>query len=235
MSELPTPGPRVWPRDERLRALIAGHLQAFHVQTAAPAASGATALHTAAVALAIVDEGHGADMPGLPQHTAWSTQAALLLTRRSLQLRRHAGQWALPGGRIDEGETAEQAALREVAEEVDLHLDTSAVLGRLDDFVTRSGFVITPVVVWAGAARDLTPNPDEVASVRRIPIAELLRADAPLLDPIEQSEHLVLRMPVGSEWIAAPTAALLYQFREVCIEGRPTRVSHFEQPLFAWK
>lgn len=235
MNEHPVPGPLAWPRDERLKALIQGHLRAFSVQAASAPAANAAPLHTAAVAIAVVDEGHGADLPGLPQHAAWSTQAALLLTRRSLHLRRHAGQWALPGGRVDEGETAEQAALREMAEEVDLLLDASAVLGRLDDYVTRSGFVITPVVVWAGAARELSPNPHEVASVHRIPIAEFLRADAPWLDPIEQSQHAVLRMPVGNDWIAAPTAALLYQFREVCIEGRDTRVGHFEQPLFAWK
>lgn len=219
------------PRDDALRERISRHLQAFGVQ------GGVTgdALHTAAVALAIVDEGLGADIRGLPKPGAWSTQAALLLTRRSAQLRRHAGQWALPGGRLDPGETPEQAALREMAEEVNLVLDESAVLGRLDDFVTRSGFVITPVVVWAGAARELVPNPAEVASVHRIAAAEFLRADAPLLDRIEESEHAVLRMPVGDDWIAAPTAALLYQFREVCLEGRATRVAHFEQPLFAWK
>lgn len=219
------------PRDEALRARITRHLQAFEVQSA-PAGG---PQHSAAVALAIVDEGLGADLRGLPKPAAWSTQAALLLTRRSSQLRRHAGQWALPGGRLDAGETPEQAALREMAEEVSLTLDASAVLGRLDDFVTRSGFVITPVVVWAGAARELTPNPHEVASVHRIRAAEFLRADAPLLDRIAQSEHEVLRMPVGDDWIAAPTAALLYQFREVCLEGRATRVAHFEQPLFAWK
>ncbi|WOB07556.1 CoA pyrophosphatase [Piscinibacter gummiphilus] len=219
------------PRDDALRARIERHLRAFDVQ-AAPA--GGT-LPTAAVALAIVDEGLGADLRGLPKPAAWSTQAALLLTRRSAQLRRHAGQWALPGGRLDAGETPEQAALREMAEEVNLVLDERAVLGRLDDFVTRSGFVITPVVVWAGAARELVPNPHEVASVHRIAAAEFLRADAPLLDRIDESEHAVLRMPVGDDWIAAPTAALLYQFREVCLEGRATRVAHFEQPLFAWK
>lgn len=49
------------------------------------------------------------------------------------------------------------------------------------------------------------------------------------------SVHPVLRMPVGDSWIAAPTAAILYQFRELCIGGRPTRVAHFEQPLFARK
>ena len=45
----------------------------------------------------------------------------------------------------------------------------------------------------------------------------------------------ILRMPVGDNWIAAPTAAILYQFREVCILGRDTRVAHFDQPAFAWR
>ena len=234
MPSQPAPSPRALPCDEPLRALIHHHLRAFSVQ-AAPAEGQAGALHHAAVAVAVIDEGHGANLTGFAQHTVWSTQAALLLTMRSQQLRKHAGQWALPGGRIDLGETPEQAALREMQEEVNLCLDESAVLGRLDDYVTRSGFVITPVVIWAGAARDITPNPVEVASVHRIPIAEFLRADAPLLEHTEQSEHAVLRMPVGANWIAAPTAAVLYQFREVCIEGRNTRVAHFEQPLFAWK
>src|SRR5690606_3256620 len=99
----------------------------------------------AAVAVAVVEERFGADLPGFARHDVPSAQAALLLTRRAGTLRSHAGQWALPGGRIDPGESAEQAALRELHEEVDLHLDESAVLGRLDDYVTRSGFVITPI------------------------------------------------------------------------------------------
>jgi 8-oxo-dGTP pyrophosphatase MutT (NUDIX family) len=225
---------RVLERDRALKALILDRLRAFEVFAAAPDGGGKKA-HAAAVALAIIDEGYGADLPGLPRHSRWSRQAALLLTRRSTQLRRHAGQWALPGGRIDPGETAEQAALREISEEVNLHLDARAVLGRLDDFETRSGFVMTPVLVWAGAARQLTANPEEVASIHRIPIAEFLRPDAPMLEAAPHSEHMVLRMPVGDSWIAAPTAAILYQFREVCIEGRLTRVAHFEQPVFAWK
>src|SRR5690606_36798569 len=106
--------------------------------------------------------------------------------------------------------------LRELHEEVALQLDESAILGRLDDYVTRSGFVITPVVVWAGARAPMRANPAEVASIHRIPAAEFLRADAPLLESTANSEHPVLKMPVGDSWIAAPTAAVLYQFREVC-------------------
>ncbi len=218
------------PRDEALRARLALRLSQWTHRPADEAG-----LHRAAVVLAVVDEGHGADVPGMPRLAQWSHDAALLLTRRSLSLRRHAGQWALPGGRIDDGETAEQAALREMAEEVGLVLDASAVLGRLDTFVTRSGFAITPLVVWAGAAATLLPSPDEVASVHRIALGEFLRADAPLLERLADSVHPVLKMPVGDHWIAAPTAALIYQFREVCLLGRDTRVAHFEQPLFAWR
>jgi len=204
-------------------------LAAWPLQT--PNVSG---LRLAAVALVITDEGGGADLPAMPRHAAWSGQAALVLTRRSQQLRRHAGQWALPGGRVDDGETPEQTALRELREEVGLVLAPADVLGRLDTFVTRSGFAITPLVLWGGDARSMVADPAEVASIHRIPLAELLRGDAPMLEPLAGSAHPVLKMPVGDNWIAAPTAALLYQFREVCLLGRDTRVAHFEQPLFAW-
>ncbi len=217
-------------RDEALRRRIVGHLQDFEVRGAERGA-----LRAAAVAVAIADEGRGAQLPGLHRPKGWSTAAALLLTRRADGLSSHAGQWALPGGRLDAGETPEQAALRELHEEIGLDLDADSVLGRLDDFVTRSGYVITPVLVWAGAARVLQPNPHEVRSIHRIPVSEFLRIDAPMLEDRADSEHPVLRMPVGDSWIAAPTAAVLYQFRELCIDGRATRVAHFEQPRFAWK
>ena len=216
--------------DSTLQALIRERLLGFELR-----GHGEHAHRSAAVAVAVTEEGHGADLPGMPQHESWRDSAALILTRRSERLRDHAGQWALPGGRIDAGETPEQAALREIFEEVGLELDANAVLGRLDDFVTRSGFVITPVVVWAGAARAMAPNPAEVQSIHRIPITEFMRADAPILRPTENAAHPVLLMPVAKGWIAAPTAAILYQFREVCIAGRATRVAHFEQPAFAWK
>ena len=189
----------------------------------------------AAVAVAVTEAGHGGEVEGLPSHAAWSSANALLLTRRASDLRAHAGQWAMPGGRIDDGETPEAAALRELHEEVGLVLDASALLGRLDDYATRSGYVITPVVVWAGSAREVVPNAGEVASIHRIPVRELLRDDAPLLNQVRGAEHPVLRMPIGTRWIAAPTAAFLYQFREWCVFERPTRVAHFDQPAFAWK
>jgi 8-oxo-dGTP pyrophosphatase MutT (NUDIX family) len=217
-------------RDAELRARIEAALRTFDVRS-----HGHHDSHHAAVALALVDEGRGADVAGMPRHATPSDRAALLLTRRSTALRSHAGQWALPGGRLDGDETPEAAALRELAEEVGLVVDPACVLGRLDDFTTRSGFVITPVVVWAGAGDALVPNPAEVASVHRIPVDELLRPDAPMLEALPEHDHPVLRMPIGASWIAAPTAALLYQFRELCLLGRATRVAHFEQPRFAWR
>jgi hypothetical protein len=117
---------------------------------------------------------------------------------------------------------------------VDLHLPSSQVLGRLDDYATRSGFVITPVVVWGGSVANLRANPAEVESIHRIPLSELLRSDAPILQHKKGREHPVLKMPLGNDWVAAPTAAMAYQFREVALLGKTTRVAHFDQPRFAW-
>lgn len=218
------------PLTTRMAQAVRERLRGFDVQPL-PAAG----RRHAAVALVLVEEGHGAEVPGLPRHAAWRRDGALLLTRRAAGLARHAGQWALPGGRIDPGETPEQAARRELAEEVGLHLGADALLGRLDDYATRSGYVITPVVAFAGAAHGLHPNPQEVAAIHRVPWRELLRADAPILNQVRGAEHPVLRMPLGSSWIAAPTAAFLYQFRELVLCGRATRVAHFDQPRFAWR
>lgn len=217
-------------RGEALRERLRQQLAAFPVQALRHEGE-----RRAAVAVPVTHAGFGADLPGMPVHERWSDAPALLLTRRAERMRSHAGQWALPGGRIDAGETPEQAALRELHEEVGLAIDASAVLGRLDDYATRSGYLITPVVVWAGAARQLAIHEAEVASVHRIPVNELLRADAPMLDHEHAADHPVLRMPVGRSWIAAPTAAFLYQFREWLLLGRPTRVAHFDQPAFAWR
>lgn len=216
--------------DEQLRQTISANLAAFD-----PIVADVEAARHAAVAITVTDVAFGADLPGLPRHASWQPVAGLILTRRSLALRSHPGQWAFPGGRLDPGETAVETALREMHEEVAVDLAESAVLGRLDDFVTRSGFVMTPIVVWGGPGLEATPNPGEVASIHRIPLTEFLRPDAPQLDSSPHGEHPVLRMPVGDDHIAAPTAALIYQFREVCLLGRSTRVAHFEQPEFAWR
>jgi 8-oxo-dGTP pyrophosphatase MutT (NUDIX family) len=216
--------------DTALRQQIASNMRAF---TSRPALD--DKLRRAAVAITVTDVGMGAGLPGLDDPQSWSDDAALLLTRRSGKLRNHPGQWAFPGGRVDPGETLIQTALREMHEEVGIDIDESHVLGVLDDFVTRSGFAMTPVVVWGGPNLSASPNPDEVESIHRIPLKEFFRDDAPLLDATHTSEHPILRMPVGDDYIAAPTAALIYQFREVCIAGRDTRVAHFEQPEFAWR
>jgi 8-oxo-dGTP pyrophosphatase MutT (NUDIX family) len=160
----------------------------------------------------------------------------VLLTRRSGKLRAHSGQWALPGGRLDAGESAEDAALRELQEEINLRLPRSAIMGRLDDYITRSGYRITPVVLWSGEESDhLKPNPDEVASIHTVSFEELANPSAPQFEEIPESDRKVLSMRLSVDQIYAPTAAFLYQFREVGILGKNTRVLHYDQPHFAWK
>ena len=216
--------------DDDLRIRIRDNLRAFE-----PVVANVDDAHQAAVAITVTDVGFGSELAGLPVYEDWQNLAGLILTRRSARLRKHSGQWAFPGGRLDAGETPVITALREMHEEVSIDLTADAVLGRLDDFVTRSGFVMTPIVVWGGAGLQAQANPAEVASIHRIPLTEFLREDAPLLEPLAESDHPILRMPIGRDHIAAPTAALIYQFREVCLLGHSTRVAHFEQPRFAWR
>ncbi len=158
-----------------------------------------------------------------------------VLTRRAQSLREHSGQWAIPGGRLDPGESHVETALRELHEEVGLKLAPRAVLGLLDDYATRSGYVITPVVVWAEGRVELTADPSEVAHVYRIPVAELDHPDIPVLSQIPESDRPVLSIPLRGDFVHAPTAALLYQLVEVAFRGRDTRVAGYEQPVFAWR
>jgi 8-oxo-dGTP pyrophosphatase MutT (NUDIX family) len=182
-------------------------------------------LKAAAVAITLVP---GGDAPA-----GVSDGPAFLLTRRATTLRGHAGQWALPGGRMDPGESAGEAARRELAEELGLHLGPEAELGMLDDYATRSGYVITPVVLWAGEDPVLAPNPDEVGELHRIPVRDI--DVEPRFLTIPESAEPVIQLPLFDRFVHAPTGAVLYQFREVVLHGRPTRVAHLEQPVFAWR
>jgi 8-oxo-dGTP pyrophosphatase MutT (NUDIX family) len=205
--------------DDTTRRNIAGLCAKF---ARLPASEPSLVLKRAAVAI-VLTEADGAQ-----------GGTALLLTVRAAGLRAHRGQWALPGGRCDEGETPIEAALRELHEELGLALGPDDVLGLLDDYPTRSGYLITPVVVWATAGRRLSPNPAEVASVHRIPLRDIDQADAFDFIAIPESTRRVIRFRYAGHLIHAPTAAMLYQFREV-LAGRDTRVADLEQPVFAWK
>jgi 8-oxo-dGTP pyrophosphatase MutT (NUDIX family) len=175
-------------------------------------------------AVAIVLTGAGEEMG----------QTSLLLTRRAAGLRSHRAQWALPGGRCDAGETQVEAALRELHEELGLQLGPDAVLGQLDDYPTRSGYLVTPVVIWAASSAAMSPNPAEVASVHPVGLASIERREAFDFVSIPESTRQVIRFHFGERLIHAPTAAMIYQFREV-LGGRQTRVADLEQPVFAWK
>ncbi len=202
-----------------LRARLSANLEAFEHRPLAR-----EGLRSAAVSVVITELEH-------------RDQACILLTRRPQSLRRHAGQFALPGGRVDDGETPAAAALRELHEELGIELGPEAVVGQLDDYPTRSGFAITPFVVWAGARVEIHPDPAEVARVFHIPFADLDSTKIPHLEPQADHVHPVLSAPIATigNRVFAPTAAMIYQFREVAMNGRATRVAHFDQPAFAWR
>lgn len=215
-------------RDERLngglpfgaalRAAIAARLDNFTPHILSP-----EELRRAAVVIAIVAGAHG--------------EAACLLTRRPVTIKRHAGQFALPGGRVDPDECEADAALRELHEELGLAPGPDAILGTLDDYATQSGFRIRPFVAWVEDETTLAPDPREVARIHRIPLAELASPAVPTLQAVSHSEQptICLHLPSIGGTLHAPTGAILYQFREVALAGRHTRVGHFAQPRFSWQ
>jgi len=232
------------PLRERIRNNLAGHNRRVVTDP--------TKRH-AAVAVVLVDSEVGEDRvdpvsvdewnAGCPMPAAHldgrmvdvSGGAAFLLCRRASRLSSHAAQWALPGGRLDPSETAVDAALRELREEVGVELSDATVLGLLDDYPTRSGYVITPVVIWGGGRLELRPAPDEVVAVYRVGLHELQRDDPPRSISIPESPRPVVQIPLGNDLIHAPTGAVLLHVRWLCLEGRADPVDELEQPVFAWK
>ena len=240
--------PPMVPYDEALRARVAANL-GDHPRRAVELGEH----RHAAVAVVLVDSDPGEDRvdPHQPTEAEMdvipggaggldgrmvdvSGGAAFLLCRRAPRLNRHASQWALPGGRVDPGESVVEAALRELDEELGVALGESHVLGLLDDYATRSGYVITPVVLWAGGRLELRPSPDEVMAAYRVGLHELQREDSPRYVTIPESERPVVQIPLGNDLIHAPTGAVLLQLRWLALEGRADPVHHLEQPVFAW-
>jgi 8-oxo-dGTP pyrophosphatase MutT (NUDIX family) len=209
----------MFPFNDAFRRQVADRCAAFPRLIASDTA---VSLKRSAVAITLLETQDGSGM------------TAFLLTRRAKGLRVHGGQWALPGGRCDQAEALVEAALRELDEEVGLRLGESDVLGVLDDYPTRSGYCVTPVVLWAGRNPQLRPNPREVASVHRIALSEIMDPDAVDFIAIPESDRKVIRIRVNGSLIHAPTGAMLYQFREV-LAGRDTRVAELDQPVFAWQ
>ncbi len=210
-----------WAFDDDLRARVATHLAAHDREVVADP-------DLSAAAVCIVLTG---DAPSAP--------ACLLLTRRAARMSRHAGQYALPGGRIDAGETAEQAARRELHEELAIEADPDQILGVLDDLPTRSGFLVTPFVIWLAPGTPVEPAPDEIAELFQVPLTDLFtgrgRGGNRGLSAEEEAGEQVfsLFIPTLGHDLFAPTAAILDHFRNVALLGRDTPVVRFGEPKFA--
>lgn len=145
----------------------------------------------------------------------------VLFTRRTAHLAHHAGQISFPGGHIeaDDG-SAETTALRETEEEVGLHRSSVAVIGHLDTYITRTGFVIVPVVAVIDPPFDLAPDPHEVAEVFEVPLAFLLDPDNHHRCSAEfegQTRHFYA-MPFGQYFIWGATAGMLVNLCQILSE-----------------
>jgi 8-oxo-dGTP pyrophosphatase MutT (NUDIX family) len=173
----------------------------------------------AAVAL-VVGEDHGT--------------VGFILTQRASNLAAHAGQFALPGGRVEPGEDIVDAALRELSEEVGLLLTASDVVGRLPDYRTGSGYRIAPIVLWADDISGVRPDPDEVACAYHIPLLALQGPSVPTLMRIADEERPIIQVPLGGDRdVHAPTGAILYQFGEAALRGRYVDAQAFAEPHWA--
>lgn len=140
-----------------------------------------------------------------------------MFTRRTGHLLHHPGQISFPGGHIDPGdETPEETALRETEEETGLDRRHVEIIGRLNQYVTRTGFSITPVVALVEPPFELSPDPDEVEEVFEVPLAFLL-------DPANHQRHSrefegrsreFYAMPYEGYFIWGATAGMLIDLYE---------------------
>ena len=159
-----------------------------------------------------------------------------LLTERPSTLVVHPGQYALPGGTLDPGESHLDALIREVSEEVGLTLEPGDVLGRLDDYQTRSGYAIRPYVAWTDTLDQTEADPEEVACLLRIPVTALTGPAVPTLVQFPGQSQPILQLPLGgNRVIHAPTGALLYQFARWVFDRRRIDMTAFGEPEFAWR
>lgn len=152
---------------------------------------------------------------GLVDHPGGLT---VLFTQRTDHLQHHPGQISFPGGHMDAGDsTAEDTALREAEEEVGLHRRHVNIIGRLNEYVTRTGFSITPVVALVTPPFDVTPDPHEVEDIFEVPLDFLL-------DPANHQRHSrkfkgstreFHAMPFGDYYIWGATAGMLINLYEV--------------------
>jgi len=162
-----------------------------------------TALRPAAVLVPLIDRVEG---------------MSVLLTQRTEHLSAHAGQISFPGGRIEESDAdATEAALRETEEEVGLLREHVTVIGRLDTYVTGTGFEITPVVGIVTAPFSLAIDPFEVAEVFEVPLSFIL-------DPtnhrrttrdFEHRTRIFFVLPFENRNIWGATAGMLVNLAEV--------------------
>ena len=209
-----------WPYTDATRERIRANLAGYGRQVVAP-----ETLRAAAVSVVLARAADGA--------------ATFLLTLRTPRLNSHAGQYALPGGKIDPGEDALTAARRELHEELGVEAAPEQVLGVLDDLPTRSGYLVTPFVVWLGEAAQPHPSPDEIAELHRVPLNDLFAGRGRggnrdlLADDTTGSAVFSLFIPSLGHDLFAPTAAIMDHFREVALMGRPTPAVRFGEPRFA--
>lgn len=161
------------------------------------------ALRAAAVLVPLVDRPEG---------------VTVIFTQRTAHLTAHAGQISFPGGRMEHVDaTPEDTALRETEEEIGLARDHIEILGRLDTYVTRTGFRVTPVVGLVRPPFQLTPDPTEVAEVFEVPLAFILDPANPQRHSrdLQGAKRHFYVFPYQQRFIWGATAGMLVNLQDV--------------------